>query len=268
MIISLRDPETDAGEHVALLELPGGVGVTIMRAAMYSGAAQRHPHTPSSLSAFRIFGRLAWSYRPFHSFENYLTRDEAGPMRSFIAACLLCASLLTRIPPLASTSPFSELSGGAEVATMRTAMYSGTAQRCIAAPHSRSEARLVFQGEENIPDDKVRSDLTEVAKLVYEHMKLELRHKRSKYVWRPWRPQLSHQLLFGRRPWFRHWLPVWEPGFPLHGSSRLRGAEAETCLQSYWLVEWALGVGCSIYGVGCLRILDRRARKPRQVRRL
>jgi hypothetical protein len=148
------------------------------------------------------------------------------------------------------------------------------AQRCIAAPHSRSEIRLVFQGEENIPDEKVRSDLTEVAKLMYEHMKLELRHKRSKYVWRPWRPrrpQPSHQLLFGRRPWFRHWLPVWEPGFPLHGSSLLRGArpgmwllrcgtktfdfdcsfgfrrtEAETCLQSYWLVEWALGVGCSI----------------------
>jgi hypothetical protein len=244
MIISLRDPETDAGEHVALLELPCGVEVTIMRAAMYSGAAQRHPHTPSSLSAFRIFGRLAWSYRPIHSFEDYLTRDEAGPMRSFIAACFLCASLLTRIPPLASTSPF-----WSSVVAWKSPLW---AQRCIAAPHSRSEVRLVFQREENIPDDKVRSDLTEVAKLVYEHMKLELRHKRRKYVWRPWRPwrpQPSHQLLFGQRPWFRHWLPIWEPGFPLRGSSLLRGAAAETCLQSYWLVEWALGVQYMALGV-------------------
>jgi hypothetical protein len=179
-----------------------------------------------------------------HSFEDHLTRDEAGPMRYFIAACLLCASLLTRIPPLASTSPFWSF-----VVAWKSPLY---VQRCIAAPHNRSEVRPVFQGEENIPDDKVRSDLTEVAKLVYEHTKLELRHKRSKYVWRPWRPwrpQPSHQLLFGQRPWFRHWLPIWEPGFPLRGSSLFRGAAAETCLQSYWLVEWALGVQYMALGV-------------------
>jgi hypothetical protein len=40
MIISLRNPETDAGEHVALLELCGGVEVADMRTAMYSGTAQ------------------------------------------------------------------------------------------------------------------------------------------------------------------------------------------------------------------------------------
>jgi hypothetical protein len=51
MMISLQDPKTDTGEHVALLELLGGVEITIMRAAMYSGAAQHHPH-PFKLVCF------------------------------------------------------------------------------------------------------------------------------------------------------------------------------------------------------------------------
>jgi hypothetical protein len=53
------------------------------------------------------------------------------------------------------------LLNGVEVTIMRAAMYSGTAQP--------------------FPDDKVRSDLTEVAKLVYEHMKLVPDHRLRVY---------------------------------------------------------------------------------------
>jgi hypothetical protein len=92
-------------------------------------------------------------------------------MRTIIAY-FLCATQKCNCnfaPMLVSTSPF-----GSFLVAWKSPLC---AQRCMAAPYSRSETRPVFQGEENIPDDKVRSDLTEVAKLVYEHMKLVSEHR-------------------------------------------------------------------------------------------